>query len=199
MEDCYDQMVHPQKRFDIKQILESTMLRVCEIKHQLIEHNPRTGSLYVHLDQLLFDLKYDPSIIEIPVPRYFAEKEDNIEVKVAIKEAVVRDGGAKKKGGAVRAKKKGKKKKKGTTEEVEEEKMTLKVQEREVHKAYKKVFSLDEPDIMQEMVHDIFYEPRTKDDSGLEAHKGYIVEMDMNMAIRLIQTNERGRQGIYRI
>jgi len=27
----------------------------------------------VHLDQLLFDLKYDPSILEIPVPRYFKE------------------------------------------------------------------------------------------------------------------------------
>lgn len=126
LENCYDQMVHPQKRYDIKQILESTMLRVCEIKNQLVEHNPRTGSLYVHLDQLLFDLKYDPSIIEIPVPRYFAEKEDNIEVKVAIKEAVDRGGGTKKKGGAARAKKVSKKKKKKATEEVEEEKMTLK-------------------------------------------------------------------------
>jgi hypothetical protein len=71
-------------------------------------------------------LKYDPSIIEIPVPRYFAEKEDNIEVKVAIKEAVDRGGGTKKKGGAARAKKVSKKKKKKATEEVEEEKMTLK-------------------------------------------------------------------------
>jgi hypothetical protein len=60
------------------------------------------------------------------VPRYFAEKEDNIEVKVAIKEAVIREGGSKKKGGAVRAKKSKKKKKKNTEEEIEE-KMTLKV------------------------------------------------------------------------
>jgi len=50
LEDCYDQMVHPQKRIDVKMVLESTMLRVCEIKAQLVEHNPRTGSLYVHLD-----------------------------------------------------------------------------------------------------------------------------------------------------
>ena len=69
------------------------MLRVCEIKAQLIEHNPRTGSLYVHLDSLLFDLKYDPSIIEIPVPRYFKECNDNIEVNIAFKEAVNRGGG----------------------------------------------------------------------------------------------------------
>ena len=116
-------MVHPQKRYDVKQILESTMLRVCEIKAQLIEHNPRTGSLYVHLDQLLFDLKYDPAIIEIPVPRYFGEKEDNIEVKVALKEAVDRGGKVAKKK-APRKAKKGKKKKK--VEEEVEDKMTLK-------------------------------------------------------------------------
>merc|ERR1712166_1330154 len=97
LEECYDQMVQPQKRTDIKQVLESTMLRICEIKCQLVEHNPRTGSLYVHLDQLLFDLKYDPSIIEIPVPRYFKEERDNIEVKILLKEAVERPGKKKKK------------------------------------------------------------------------------------------------------
>ena len=50
LEDCYDQMVHPQKRNDIKRVVECTMLRICEIKHQLTEFNPREGSLYVHLD-----------------------------------------------------------------------------------------------------------------------------------------------------
>jgi len=109
----------------VKQVLESTILRICEIKAQLIEHNPRTGSLYVHLDQLLFDLKYDPSIIEIPVPRYFKEQEDNIEVRVALKEAVERGGlGGKVKKKKAAAKKKGKKKKK--VEEEIEDKMTLK-------------------------------------------------------------------------
>jgi len=98
------------------------MLRICEIKCQLVEHNPRTGSLYVHLDQLLFDLKYDPSIIEIPVPRYFKEADDNIEVKLALTEEVDRGGGGKKK-----KSKKGKgKKKKKKVEEEPEEKMTLK-------------------------------------------------------------------------
>jgi len=53
----------------------------------------------------LFDLKYDPSIIEIPVPRYFRE-DDRIMVDLAFKEAVEKDGAAKKK------KKKGGKKKK---------------------------------------------------------------------------------------
>jgi len=123
-------MVQPQKRHDIKQVLESTMLRICEIKAQLVEHNPRTGSLYVHLDQLLFDLKYDPSIIEIPVPRYFKEAEDNIEVKLALQEEVDRGGKKKKKKGGK------KKKKKKKTEEEPEEKMTLKRQLGLVKKAY---------------------------------------------------------------
>ena len=99
------------------------MLRICEIKNGLIDHQVRNGSLYVHLDQLLFDLKYDPSIIEIPVPRYFKEKDDNIEVKLLLKEAVERKGDKKAKKKKPK-KKKGKKKDKDK-EEKEEDKMTL--------------------------------------------------------------------------
>ena len=53
----------------------------------------------------MFDLKYDPSVIEIPVPRYFRE-DDRIELDLVFKEAVEKEGGGKKK------KKKPKKKKK---------------------------------------------------------------------------------------
>ena len=45
---------------------------------------------------MLFDLKYDPSIIEIPVPRYFKE-DDRIPVDVEFKEKVEKDDGGKKK------------------------------------------------------------------------------------------------------
>ena len=110
LEECYDQMVHPQKRIFIKKILESTMIRICETKKSMIKEQPRTNSLYVHLDSLLFDLKYDPTVIELPVPRYFKE-DDRIDVDLIFKEKVKRDGdkaGKKKKG----KKKKGKKKKK---------------------------------------------------------------------------------------
>lgn len=50
----------------------------------------------MHLDQLLFDLKYDPSVIEIPVPRYFRE-DDRIPVDLIFKERVVRESGERKK------------------------------------------------------------------------------------------------------
>jgi len=112
LELCYDQIVHPQKRIFIKRVLESTITRICEMKKDLIIFNPRPKSIYVHLDQLLFDLKYDPSIIEIPVPQYFKE-EDRLKVELAFKEKVERDTGKKKK----KAKKKSKKKKKTAEEE----------------------------------------------------------------------------------
>jgi len=41
---------------------------------------------------------------------------------------------------------------------------------------------MDEPDEMSEVVHDI-----------------YAIDMDIDIAIRVIQNNERGRQGIHRI
>jgi hypothetical protein len=154
------------------------MLRVCEIKAQLIEHNPRTGSLYVHLDSLLFDLKYDPSIIEIPVPRYFKECNDNIEVNIAFKEAVNRGGGPKV--SKKKVKKKGKKKK---VAEVEEEvKMSLKKMTHSVRTAYRESLDMKEPDIVEEKSHDLLEIP-----------------LSQEHAIRLIQNNERGRQGIWRI
>merc|ERR1712048_935992 len=90
-------MGHPQKRIFIKKVLESTICRICEIKKFLVFYNFRAGSIYVHLDGLLFDLKYDPSVIEIPVPRYFKE-DDQIPVDIVFKEKVEREGGKKKKG-----------------------------------------------------------------------------------------------------
>ena len=76
----------------------------------MITHNAtRPKSIYVHLDQLLFDLKFDPSVIEIPVPRYFKE-DDRIMVDIMFKDKVIREDGTKKKKKA--AKKSSKKKKK---------------------------------------------------------------------------------------
>ena len=81
LEECYYQIVHPHKRFLIKKTLGCTIAHICEMKKDLVDLNPRAYSIYVHMDQLLFDLKYDPSIIEIPVPRYFKE-DDRIPVEV---------------------------------------------------------------------------------------------------------------------
>jgi len=146
------------------------------MKKDLVLFNPRPKSIYVHLDQLLFDLKYDPSIIEIPVPRYFKE-DDNIKVELAFKEKVERDTGKKKK------KKKAKKKKKKKAEDDEPKKKEITMKEKE--------FILDK--IMDKHLSG----PNYKGSDPVEeiVHDPFTLDMEIVSAIRLIQKNERGRQG----
>lgn len=144
------------------------------MKKDLVLFNPRPMSIYVHLDQLLFDLKYDPSIIEIPVPRYFKE-DDKIRVEMAFKEKV--DRSTKKKKG--KGKKKGKKGKKKKEEEKPKEPRSVKEKEFLIDKILEQVHQTADPEV--EIVHDPF-----------------TLDMEIVSAIRLIQKNERGRQGRHR-
>jgi len=174
LENCYDQIVHPQKRLFIKRVLESTMTRICEMKKDLCIFNPRPKSIYVHLDQLLFDLKYDPSIIEIPVPQYFKE-DDKVKVEMAFKEKVERDTGKKKK----KKKASKKKKKKAADDEPKPEPKSMKEKEFLINKIMDTHLSGphykgSEP--VEEIVHDPF-----------------TLDMEIVSAICLIQKNERGR------
>jgi hypothetical protein len=72
LEDCYDQMVHPQKRRSIKKVLKSTIVRILELKEKLILQNPKPDR-FVALDEVLTDLKLNPETIEWRVPRYFLD------------------------------------------------------------------------------------------------------------------------------
>jgi len=175
LEECYDQMVHPQKRIFIKKVLESTICRICEMKKYLIAYNYRPGSIYIHLDGLLFDLKYDPSVIEIPVPRYFKE-DDNIKIDLVFTEKVERDGEKKKKGKKGGKKKKGKKKKKDDDDGPEKKVYSAAEKESFINHELQKRFESADP--VEEIVHDPF-----------------TLDMEFKLAIRLIQKNERGRQG----
>jgi hypothetical protein len=124
------------------------------------------------LDQLLFDLKYDPSILEMPVPSYFKE-DDKIEVAMAFKEKVERDTKKKKK------KKKSKKKAKKKTDEPKKEVKSMLEKEfivnkiMDTHNSYPN-FKGSEP--IEEIVHDPF-----------------TLDMEIVSAICIIQKNERGR------
>merc|ERR1711934_874611 len=178
LEECYDQCVHPQKRIFIKKVLECTICRICELKYKITQFNPRKKSIYVHLDQLLFDLKYDPSVIEIPVPRYFRE-DDRIQLDLVFKEAVEKDGGGKKK--KKKAKKKKKKKKKDDDEgEKKPPPMPLAEKQELINSLMIRYNKDDEPET--EVVQDPF-----------------TLDIDILQAIRLIQKNDRGRQGRQRI
>lgn len=145
------------------------------MKKDLCLFNPRAKSIYVHLDQLLFDLKYDPSIIEIPVPTYFKE-EDKIKVELAFKEKVERDTGKKKK----KKKASKKKKKKAAEEEPKPEPKSMKEKEflidkiMDAHNSKPGYYQGSEP--IEEIVHDPF-----------------TLDMEITSAICLIQKNERGR------
>ena len=57
MEQCYDQIVHPQKRRVLRHLLDGIMGRVLEIKNEmvLLELNE-----YHYFDDVLSDLKLTP-------------------------------------------------------------------------------------------------------------------------------------------
>eukprot|EP00892_Ulva_mutabilis_P001805 jgi/Ulvmu1/11625/UM008_0029.1 len=69
LEVAYDQMVHPQKLVDMKRALEACMGRMLEVRHWLVKLNK--GSDFLHIDDILVDLKLTPDELEVPVPRYF--------------------------------------------------------------------------------------------------------------------------------
>ena len=171
-------MVHPQKRIFIKKTLECTICRICELKRELVATNPRESSIYVHLDQLLFDLKYDPSIIEIPVPRYFRE-DDRIYPDFDFKEKLEREAGGKKKKKA--KKKKKKKKKDDDDEEKKPDPRPLPVKNQLITQLAQDV-AIDYDTPVTEIVQDPF-----------------TLDIDIVQAIRIIQKNDRGRQGRHRI
>ena len=79
-------MIHPQKRLAVKNVLEMVIRRILELKNDLVKWNPPNSYVripqgpeeafpweYVHLDDILVDLKLSPEMLEIPVPKYFKE------------------------------------------------------------------------------------------------------------------------------
>jgi len=69
LEAAYDQMVHPQKRQEIKKAVEACMGRMLEVRTWLVGLNGGTDG--VHFDDILVDLKLHPAVVEVPIPRYF--------------------------------------------------------------------------------------------------------------------------------
>ncbi len=71
LETAYDQMVHPQKRLDMRKALEACIGRMLEIRHWMVKLNK--GLDFVSMDDILVDLKLTPEVLEVPVPKYFVE------------------------------------------------------------------------------------------------------------------------------
>nr|XP_020728836.1 IQ and AAA domain-containing protein 1-like [Odocoileus virginianus texanus] len=71
----YDQMVQPQKRRLLRQLLDSVACRVLELKDDLV----RADLCETHcLDQVLQDLKLTPADLEVPIPKYFELEQSSI-------------------------------------------------------------------------------------------------------------------------
>ena len=60
----------------IKKVLKSTIIRILELKQQLIFFNPRPKNHFVALDEVLTDLKLNPETVEWKVPRYFLDDKE---------------------------------------------------------------------------------------------------------------------------
>lgn len=68
LEECYDQIVHPQKRELIKRLLDCSLGRLLEIKRDIVSIELDDN---IFLDDVLMELKLTPDDIQIRVPQYF--------------------------------------------------------------------------------------------------------------------------------
>ncbi|XP_050972934.1 dynein regulatory complex protein 11 isoform X2 [Labeo rohita] len=75
LEEAYDQSVHPQKRRVIRQVLDSVMGRILELKNEMVE---KEYSEYHYMDDIIQDLKLTPEDLEIPIPRYFIRERNRV-------------------------------------------------------------------------------------------------------------------------
>lgn len=68
LERCYDQVIQPQKRLLLKRLLNATLGRVLELKHELVDIDLSEYSSY---DDVLIECGVTPQEAEIRVPRYY--------------------------------------------------------------------------------------------------------------------------------
>lgn len=79
LENVYDQMVQPQKRVIIRKLLDSTLGRIIELKHDLVAIDMMEFS---YNDDAIRDLKLLPQDLELRIPRYFLrENQEDIAYK----------------------------------------------------------------------------------------------------------------------
>ena len=82
LEEAYDQMVHPQKRADIRLTVELCMARIVQLRHDLLLYSSSQPSSlstpsHPHLSPFLSPLHLPPSALEVPIPHYFQERSDD--------------------------------------------------------------------------------------------------------------------------
>ena len=74
IEDSYTHMVHPQKRILMKEMLENVIVRMCEVKQNLVRYSTHSSIAdpdFINVDEILTELKLTPKSLKVPIPRYF--------------------------------------------------------------------------------------------------------------------------------
>lgn len=76
LEDVYDQMVQPQKRLLVRRLLDASLGRIIELKHDLVSIDMNEFS---YNDDVIRDLKLLPNDLELRIPRYFL-RENSVDI-----------------------------------------------------------------------------------------------------------------------
>ncbi|XP_034937437.1 dynein regulatory complex protein 11 [Chelonus insularis] len=74
LEQCYDQMIQPQKRLILRKLLDSTLGRILELKHELVEVDLSEHHYY---DDILLKFGILPQEVELKIPSYFRREREN--------------------------------------------------------------------------------------------------------------------------
>uniref|UniRef100_A0A1I8J6F6 ATPase_AAA_core domain-containing protein n=1 Tax=Macrostomum lignano TaxID=282301 RepID=A0A1I8J6F6_9PLAT len=73
LETCYDQIVHPQKRIVLRNVLDGVLGRLLELKQEMVDLECLE---YHFFDDILSDLKLTPNDVEMPIPKYFVLEQE---------------------------------------------------------------------------------------------------------------------------
>ncbi|KAJ1529199.1 hypothetical protein ONE63_006003 [Megalurothrips usitatus] len=73
LDQCYDQMVQPQKRLLVRSLLDMSLGRMLELKHELVNLDLSEFSYY---DDVLIGMKILPQEAAITIPQYYRRERD---------------------------------------------------------------------------------------------------------------------------
>ena len=84
LEGCYDAIIQPQKRRDIRLTLELVMARLCQLRADLLLYSSSQPAAlatpdHCHLAHFLSAQGMTAADLEVPVPRYFVERSEDEE------------------------------------------------------------------------------------------------------------------------
>ncbi|XP_047113172.1 dynein regulatory complex protein 11 [Schistocerca piceifrons] len=74
LDQCYDQIVQPQKRLVIRKLLDASIGRLLELKHELVNLDL---SEFSYNDDVLLKLKLSPTEAEVNIPVHYRREREN--------------------------------------------------------------------------------------------------------------------------